>query len=85
MGKAKKCDRCGVLYECYGEKVSDDFNFICLYFIEPDDGKWFRRSLDLCPDCMKELKDWLTPKKPVIVPRRKNKKTKPVEYDVRID
>lgn len=48
--KAFKCDRCGNLYENYSEKAKP-FYITTSYC-----------TLDLCPECNKELKDWFAEK-----------------------
>ena len=53
MSNAKKCDRCGAYYARHkradGEMCTDGFRFS-----END----MQNQIDLCPDCMKELKNW---------------------------
>lgn len=57
--RAKKCDRCGKLYEHYdgSKKFRDTEKANALILIDRDlDNKyWSHRSFDLCPDCMKRL------------------------------
>ena len=57
--RAKKCDRCGKLYEHYdgSKKFRDTEKANALILIDRDlDNKyWSHRSFDLCPDCMKIL------------------------------
>lgn len=55
MALAKKCDRCGKLYEHYS-----DFNS-CNTMIADRNGNIDKMSgrKDLCPDCMQELTDFL--------------------------
>lgn len=54
MASAKKCDRCGALYEMPVNpilRIKKD-----LYPYEP-------KYIDLCPQCYEELKQWLENKK----------------------
>lgn len=56
MALAKKCDRCGNLYEYYpiGSKVQ--YNGIRRIKIRPDGNQSDQdSSLDLCPTCMSEF------------------------------
>lgn len=55
MSIAKKCDRCGALYECYGENKGE-CNGFCTSYISPAGGVWNHKTIDLCPDCMAEFK-----------------------------
>lgn len=58
---AHKCDRCGKLYESYNM----DENYLeinAIYTLNRDRHKGRRHEhgpFDLCPDCSKELVDWL--------------------------
>lgn len=57
---AKKCDRCGKLYEYYsGNENKEKANAI--RFLEAEYGATVYKcnSYDLCPECMAELIDWL--------------------------
>lgn len=70
MAMARKCDRCGALYEHYGAKFKEvagiaEINGFA--FIERRNGRsdymiedWPR---DLCPDCAKSLLAWLQKKR----------------------
>ena len=55
MANAKKCDRCGKLYEHYnGKPFIDDgseYNWVRIYTTHGS--AW--RDFDLCPDCMTKL------------------------------
>lgn len=60
MAFAKKCDRCGKLYEPYptGNKVENN----ALMRIAKDPDGCIRhkdKSLDLCPECMAEFNNWM--------------------------
>lgn len=55
MSIAKKCDRCGALYEPYGAKYEEGNGF-CPAFISPEGAVWTDKSVDLCPECMAELR-----------------------------
>lgn len=59
MSNAKKCDRCGKLYELYeGYSVEEGGNrydkFILVHH-------WSSagRDYDLCPECMESLIEWI--------------------------
>ncbi len=57
---AKKCDRCGKLYEEYN--VANDernINSIKTYNCEINNGHFKHGPYDLCPECSNELVDWL--------------------------
>lgn len=59
---AKKCDRCGRLYEHYdGRKVFPKSLSNSLALRDTDfEGKfWTRDSFDLCEDCMTKLESFL--------------------------
>lgn len=60
MACAKKCDRCGKLYEQYNSK-NDRKNPNGIMVLNLDSrGRYFtHNALDLCPDCMKGFQDWL--------------------------
>ena len=53
--KALKCDRCGNLYETYSE-IEKPFYITTSPFMS-------HCTLDLCPECNKELKYWFAEKK----------------------
>lgn len=59
---ARKCDRCGKLYEFYIGSVEfkNKTRSNGIMFIDRDtDGKYFRRKdIDLCFKCMQELVNW---------------------------
>lgn len=55
MSEAKKCDRCGKLYEKYDTYEDNGIIFTCGDNEEGGTGD----KIDLCPDCMKELKNWI--------------------------
>ena len=55
--QAKKCDRCGVLYECYvNENNHNGFSFIR---VDRDNVVNRSGTYDLCPKCMNELNEYL--------------------------
>ena len=64
------CDRCGMFYNYYegGKtfKVTEKANAVTLtdVFIDMDLERdySYRQTYDLCPDCMKELEDFLNNK-----------------------
>ena len=57
MAEARKCDRCGELYELYeGIQLNEGRNFYrCCTLV----GSSSVLSLDLCPKCMTDLIDWI--------------------------
>lgn len=55
MSIAKKCDRCGALYEPYGNNNPAECNGICTSYIGPTGGLWTHKIIDLCPECMVEF------------------------------
>lgn len=62
MALAKKCDRCGKLYEPkslpFNKKISA--NGICVVEIDDDRRRYSGKGIyDLCPDCLTELYIWL--------------------------
>lgn len=60
MACAKKCDRCGKLYEQYNFK-RDEKKPNGIMTLNLDYRRQFcsHTAMDLCPDCMKEFQDWL--------------------------
>ena len=52
--RAKKCDRCGKLYEHYDGtktfKETEQANAVYLIDRDLDNKYWCRKSYDLCPD-----------------------------------
>lgn len=60
MSNAKKCDRCGKLYENYEgyevENGGNKYNILTLLH----HWKTVSRSYDLCPKCMESLIEWIT-------------------------
>lgn len=60
--KAKKCDRCGRLYEHYdGIKAFPNLrsNSIELRDTDIEEKYWQRARFDLCKDCMAKLESFL--------------------------
>lgn len=59
MTNAKKCDRCGKLYEFYNgfsvEEGGNRYNKFSLY----DHWNTVKHEYDLCPDCMLSLVEWI--------------------------
>lgn len=63
MSKARKCDRCGKLFEAYVKRPNDEkasaYNELELKTVWID-GNWCEaEEYDLCDECSKELQDWL--------------------------
>lgn len=61
--RAKKCDRCGKLYEHYdgmGEfKQSEKANAFIMIDKDLDNKYFSRKNFDLCPECMKGLENFI--------------------------
>lgn len=58
---AHKCDRCGKLYETYHTK-ENQFEINSIETMNRDfthNRRFTHGPYDLCPDCSKELVDWL--------------------------
>lgn len=59
MACAKKCDRCGKLYEQYNSKNDrKNPNGIMVLNLDSQRRYFAHNVLDLCPDCMKGFQDW---------------------------
>lgn len=64
MASAKKCDRCGDLYEHYGEynnASNKNMNGVCFITIDETSSKFLQMRegcKDLCPDCLKSFNNW---------------------------
>ena len=59
MACAKKCDRCGKLYEQYNSKNDrKNPNGIMVLNLDSQRRYFTHNALDLCPDCMKKFQDW---------------------------
>ncbi len=59
---AKKCDRCGALYEHYTGKSSgfaDNANALMLMDRDLQEKYRERETFDLCPGCMEQLEAFL--------------------------
>lgn len=60
MACAKKCDRCGKLYEQYNfDRDEKNTNGIMTLNLDYQRHFYSHTVLDLCPDCMKGFQDWL--------------------------
>lgn len=61
--RAKKCDRCGKLYEHYNGskefKNTEKANGVYLIDRDLDNKHWSRKSYDFCPDCMRKFESFL--------------------------
>lgn len=66
MALARKCTRCGSLYEDYHPGKDKDLNidnrFNAVQTIDQDlaNKYWSRETFDLCPCCRESLVKWLT-------------------------
>ena len=58
MAKAKKCDRCGNLYENYNgiQMGKGGYHYNTIYVAND----FITRGFDMCPECMTKLKKFLT-------------------------
>ena len=63
MVNARQCDRCNSLYEKYN-LMNDELKPNAIIFTTLlDSSDYFSRScLDLCPNCMEEIKKWFREK-----------------------
>ena len=63
MANARQCDRCNSLYEKYN-LMNDELKPNAIIFTTLlDSSEYFSRScLDLCPNCMEEIKKWFREK-----------------------
>ena len=63
MANARQCDRCNSLYEKYN-MINDELKPNAIIFTTLlDSSDYFSRScLDLCPNCMEEIKKWFREK-----------------------
>ena len=60
MSRARKCDRCGSLYEFYeGTKTTERANAVELIDRDMDNSSWSRKIYDLCPVCMDSFLQYL--------------------------
>ena len=61
--RARKCDRCGKLYESYAGskdfKTNGNANGLLTIDRDMDNKYWSRKTYDLCPECMKKLQTFL--------------------------
>ena len=63
MALAKKCDRCGKLYEHYPTGRKSQTNSIRKCMVLPDGSLYYSEAIhDLCPECMEEFDKFLTAK-----------------------
>jgi protein-arginine kinase activator protein McsA len=69
--RAKKCDRCGKLYEHYDGskefKNAERANAVLLIDSDLDNKYWSRKSFDLCPNCMRTLEVFIKNEEDYIV------------------
>lgn len=58
---ARKCERCGKLYECYEKygKGEEPFNGIIKADIDVEDSCRNKGKIDLCPECKQSFLRWL--------------------------
>ena len=83
MANARQCDRCNSLYEKYN-LMNDELKPNAIIFTTLlDSSDYFSRScLDLCPNCMEEIKKWFREKgrdinrKPIVKVQLKDNNTK---------
>ena len=63
MAQAKKCDRCGALYEKEFIDIPPDINSVCaIGFVRENShsDKIIVAYRDLCPVCLLSFKSWFT-------------------------
>lgn len=61
MAKARKCDRCGMLYESYNIRFDKNkINGFITINRDDNDKHWSHGPCDLCPTCADELTQWFT-------------------------
>ena len=60
MALAKKCDRCGKLYESYNT-TNDSKNINGIMTLNLDDLRKYysHKPLDLCPECKDAFEEWM--------------------------
>ena len=64
MANARKCDRCGKLYEGYNtENDSENINGIRTLNIDYQRMCYSHEAMDLCPECMESFWGWLRGKR----------------------
>lgn len=60
MACARKCDRCGKLYEEYNLKNDEkNPNGIMVLNLDYQRKYYLHDAMDLCPDCMRKFQDWM--------------------------
>lgn len=60
MAYAKKCDRCGKLYEQYNDREDKhNINGVLTLNIDSVRKYWSNDVLDFCPECCNEFVSWL--------------------------
>lgn len=63
MAKARQCDRCNNLYPCYNLVDNElEPNAIIFTSLLEDNKYYGRKCLDLCPNCMEDIKKWFKEK-----------------------
>ena len=66
MAAARKCDRCGNLYESYNtENNAKKINGINTVNIDAQGKFYSHKAIDLCPECKESFDMWLFAGKPV--------------------
>lgn len=60
---AKKCDRCGKLYEHYGNNNKREYNAVKPIYRGWTGNEYaINNPIDLCPECMGNFKDFMKAK-----------------------
>ena len=60
MACARKCDRCGKLYEEYNLKNDEkNTNGIMVLNLDYQRKYYPHDAMNLCPDCMRKFQDWM--------------------------
>lgn len=69
MSKAKKCDRCGKYYDPYSTEILLAEGAL-------------QNVIDLCPECEKELKQWIKPRVKITEERKLTRNVILKNYDL---
>jgi hypothetical protein len=66
MANAKKCDRCGEFYQAVEQNVVEQLAYNIGFLARPKNDTTMmliEQCVDLCPECSRSLKNWLSMKK----------------------
>lgn len=57
---ARKCDRCGRLYEAKSANIDGErADAIAALMFYKEGSRWHEEKYDICPNCLEKLKNWL--------------------------